>query len=82
MARSQVPVKSKTIMVQSGVNVGGLVPGQIAEVDDTEQSRGLVTAGLWTLIVSKKDREEAVEALTTVESTEELDGSTAGDSEA
>lgn len=59
MART-TPTKSKTVTVQSGVNVGGLTPGQIAEVDDTQQVRDLIEGGLWTLVV-KKDVEEAQE---------------------
>lgn len=52
MAR-QIPVKNKTVKVRSNVNVLGLAPGQMAEVDDDARTRGLIEAGLWTLLVEK-----------------------------
>ena len=52
MARASVPVKNKTLKVQSAVHVGGLTPGQMAEVDDSGQTRGLIEAGLWVLVLT------------------------------
>lgn len=57
MART---VKSKTLKVQSGVNAGGLTPGKIAEVEDTAQVRGLIAAGLWTLLVTEAELQVVV----------------------
>ena len=47
-----IPYKGKTVKVNSTVTTGGLEPGQIAEVDDTSYTRGLILAGLWTLILT------------------------------
>jgi|GEM_PF-3831744 len=52
MARP-LPVKTKTVKVRSNVNVGGLTPGQFAEVDDNKYARDLIATGLWTLLVDK-----------------------------
>lgn len=41
----------KTVIVQSVITTGGLAPGQQAEVEDTEQTRDLIGAGFWTLLV-------------------------------
>lgn len=51
MARP-LPYKGKTVKVRSNVNTGGMEPGQIAEVDDTSYTRGLIAAGLWTLLLT------------------------------
>lgn len=50
-----MPIKSKTVKIVSMVNVAGLQPGQMAEVDDTTQTRDLIAAGLWTLLVSSDE---------------------------
>lgn len=52
MARP-LPIKNKTVKVRSTVTVLGLNPGQIAEIDDTQQVRDLIAGGLLVLIVSK-----------------------------
>lgn len=54
MART-IPFRGKTVKVRSTANVGGLTPGQIAEVDDTSYTRGLVSAGLWTLLITTEE---------------------------
>lgn len=50
-----MPIKSKTVKIVSMVTVAGLQPGQMAEVDDTAQTRDLIAAGLWTLLVSPEE---------------------------
>lgn len=60
MARP-LPYKGKTVKVRSNVTTGGMEPGQIAEVDDTSFTRGLVSAGLWTLILTPEEA-DAVKA--------------------
>lgn len=64
MART-LPVKGKTVKIRSNVNIAGLRPGQMAEVDDTQKTRDLISAGLWTLLVTKST--EPVQAPIVVE---------------
>lgn len=57
--RSTSPAKpitpaGNTVKVQSTIHIGGLKPGQIAEVDDTEFVRGLIRQGLWLLLVESE----------------------------
>lgn len=59
MARA-IPVKSKTVVVRSTVTVGGMSAGQIAEVDDSQKTRDLISAGLWVLLISKTAAPEPV----------------------
>lgn len=54
MARP-IPEKRKTVKVQSTVNILGLTPGQIVEIDDTQQVRDLVGAGLLVLVMTKAE---------------------------
>lgn len=44
-------IKPKTVKVISAITVGGLQPGQIAEVEDGQQTRNLIEAGFWTMLV-------------------------------
>ena len=44
------PVKGKTIKVVSAITVGGLTPGQRAEVEDNAQTRDFIRGGFWLLL--------------------------------
>lgn len=47
--------KGKTVRVLANVTVGGLAPGQAAEVDDSDQVRGYIAGGLWSLLTSEAE---------------------------
>jgi hypothetical protein len=51
----KLPEKGKTLKVLSTIHVGGLAPGQRAEVDDTPFVRSLLRSGLWLLLVKAPD---------------------------
>lgn len=53
-------IKPKTVKVISAITVGGLQPGQIAEVDDGQQTRDLIEAGFWTMLVESGTAAAAV----------------------
>lgn len=60
----------QTVIVQSNINVGGLAPGQQAEVEDSPKTRELLDAGFWTLLVpaTPATRPARAKAVTTVDS--------------
>lgn len=55
-------IKPKTVKVISAITVGGLQPGQIAEVDDGQQTRDLIEAGFWTMLVESGTAAAAIAA--------------------
>jgi hypothetical protein len=72
MAR-YVPEKNKTVKVRSTVNVIGLTPGQIAEVDDTKQVRDLISGGLLVLLVNRTEIAKPAPTPVVVEDTADTD---------